>query len=76
MSAPYKRGSLVRTQLRPPIQTCRADLLTEQRKSLPSLLMVSRDLTKVLNERYPAEAETQDYMDRLAALTAVPAPSS
>jgi hypothetical protein len=38
--------------------------------------MVSRDLTKVLNERYPAEAETQDYMDRLAALTAVPAPSS
>ena len=30
--------------------------LSGQRKSLPSLLMVSRDLTKVLNERYPAEA--------------------
>ena len=43
------------------------------RKSLPSLLMVSRDLTKVLNERYSAETETQDYLDRLPALTAVPA---
>ena len=46
------------------------------RKSLPSLLMVSRDLTKVLNERYSAETETRDYLDQLAALTAVPAPSS
>ena len=46
------------------------------RKSLPSLLMVSRDLMKVLNERYSAETETRDYLDQLAALTAVPAPSS
>jgi hypothetical protein len=46
------------------------------RKSLPSLLMVSRDLTKVLNERYSAETETRDYLDQLAELTAVPAPSS
>ena len=46
-----------------------------ERRSLPSLLMVSRDLTKVLNERYSAEAGTQDYLDQLTALTAVPAHS-
>jgi hypothetical protein len=38
--------------------------------------MVSRDLTKVLNERYPAETPTRDYLDQLAALTAAPARSS
>jgi hypothetical protein len=38
--------------------------------SLPSLLMVTRDLIKVLNEQYPAEAETRDYLDQLAALPA------
>jgi tetratricopeptide (TPR) repeat protein len=43
------------------------------RKSLPSLLMVTRDLTKVLNEQYPDETETRDYLDQLAALTALPA---
>lgn len=43
------------------------------RKSLPSFLMVTRDLTKVLNERYPAETETRDYLDQLATLTALPA---
>ena len=43
------------------------------RRSLPSLLMVSRDLTKVLNERYPNETETRKYLDQLEALTAVPA---
>jgi hypothetical protein len=47
--------------------------LTGERKSLPSLLMVSRDLTKVLKERYPAESETRDYLDQLAAVTAAPA---
>lgn len=47
--------------------------LNGERRSLPSLLMVSRDLTKVLNERYSAETETQDYLDQLDALTAVPA---
>jgi hypothetical protein len=47
--------------------------LTGARKSLPSLVMVSRDLTKVLDERYSAETGTRDY---LAALTPVPARSS
>lgn len=42
-------------------------------KSLPSLLMVTRDLTKVLNDQYPAETETRDYLDELAMLTATPA---
>ena len=39
------------------------------RKSLPSLLMVSRDLTKALNDRYPDETLTRDYLDQLATLT-------
>ena len=43
------------------------------RKSLPSLLMVSRDLTKVLRERFPAETDTQGYLDRLVTLTTNPA---
>jgi hypothetical protein len=45
--------------------------LNGQRKSLPSLLMVSRDLTRVLNDRYPAEAGTRRYLDQLAALAEV-----
>lgn len=36
--------------------------LTGERKSLPSLLMVTRDLTKVLNDQYPAETQTQNYL--------------
>ena len=47
-----------------------------ERKSLPSLLMVSRDLTKVLHDRYPAEAGTRDYLERLGTLSAVPAVSA
>ena len=43
--------------------------LVGDRKSLPSLLMVSRDLTKVLNDRYSGEAQTQDYLDELTSLT-------
>ena len=43
--------------------------LNGQRKSLPSLLMVSRDLTKVLNERYPSEPGTQQYLDQLHTLS-------
>ena len=35
--------------------------LTESRRSLPSLAMVSRDLARVLKERYPAE----NYLDQL-----------
>ena len=40
-----------------------------QRKSLPSLLMASRDLTRVLNDRYPTEAGTRKYLDQLHALS-------
>jgi hypothetical protein len=43
--------------------------LSAPRKSLPSLLMVSRDLTKVLNDQYPKESETQTYLDQLHALS-------
>jgi tetratricopeptide (TPR) repeat protein len=45
--------------------------LNGQRKSLPSLLMVSRDLTKVLNERYAAEASTKQYLDQIHAFSDV-----
>jgi hypothetical protein len=44
--------------------------LTGQRKSLPSLVMVSRDLIRVLKQRYPAEAATKSYLDHLQAVTA------
>ena len=37
--------------------------------------MVSRDLTKVLNDQYPAETKTREYLDQLATLTAVHATS-
>ena len=47
--------------------------LNGERQSLPSLLMVTRDLTKVLNDQYPAETQTRDYLDQLATLTAIPA---
>lgn len=43
--------------------------LTGNRKSLPSLLMVSRDLTRVLHEQYPTESETQQYMEQLRELS-------
>jgi hypothetical protein len=43
--------------------------LVAPRKSLPSLLMVSRDLTKVLNDQYPEEPGTRAYFDQLHALT-------
>ena len=42
--------------------------LTGQRKSLPSLTMVSRDLTKVLRDRYPTESTTQSYLEQLHSL--------
>jgi hypothetical protein len=35
--------------------------------------MVTRDLTKVVSDQYPAETETRDYLDHLATLTAIPA---
>jgi hypothetical protein len=43
--------------------------LSAPRKSLPSLLMVSRDLTKVLNDQYPNEPQTQAYLDQIHALS-------
>jgi len=43
--------------------------LEGKRKSVPSLLMVSRDLTKVLNDRYADETRTRDYLDQLTSLT-------
>jgi hypothetical protein len=43
--------------------------LNGQRKSLPSLLVVSLDLTRVLNERYPAGAGTRKYLNQLRALS-------
>ncbi len=45
--------------------------LSAPRKSLPSLLMVSRDLTRVLNEQYPEEPGTRAYLDQLHALSAL-----
>jgi hypothetical protein len=38
------------------------------RKSLPSLLMVSRDLTRVLKDRYPTEQTAQSYFAQLTSL--------
>jgi tetratricopeptide (TPR) repeat protein len=45
--------------------------LSAPRKSLPSLLMVSRNLTRVLNDQYPDEPETQAYLDQLHALSSL-----
>lgn len=43
--------------------------LSSERKSLPSLIMVSRDLTRVLNERYPQEQATAAYLEELSAVS-------
>jgi tetratricopeptide (TPR) repeat protein len=48
-----------------------AHALNAPRKSLPSLLMVSRDLTRILNDQYPNEPETQAYLDQLHALSSL-----
>jgi tetratricopeptide (TPR) repeat protein len=42
--------------------------LNGRRKSLPSLLMVSRDLTRMLKERYPDDPVAKSYIDQLHAL--------
>lgn len=44
--------------------------LLGERKSLPSLLNVSRELKAVLQERYPKARETTAYVDELRALSA------
>ena len=45
--------------------------LNGRRKSLPSLLMVSRDLTHVLRERYPSERATQTYLQEIQTISSV-----
>ena len=45
--------------------------LQGKRKSLPTLLMASRDLTKILSDRYSAESRTRNYLDQVNALTAL-----
>jgi tetratricopeptide (TPR) repeat protein len=50
--------------------------LNGRRKSLPSLLMVSRDLTRVLRERYPSEQVTQTYLRELQAMSQTHEPSA
>jgi hypothetical protein len=42
--------------------------LSIERKSLPSLIMVSRDLTRVLKDRYPKESATTTYLEELSAV--------
>jgi tetratricopeptide (TPR) repeat protein len=44
--------------------------LNGDRKSLPSLAMVSRDLGQVLAERYTGEPEAESYLDQLRAIQA------
>ena len=43
--------------------------LSGERKSLPSLLLSSRDLTKVLNDRYPDDTGTREYLDQIHVLS-------
>jgi hypothetical protein len=42
--------------------------LVSSRKSLPSLVMASRELTRVLKDRYPAEPSTNAYLEQLQAV--------
>jgi hypothetical protein len=53
----------------PGLNHLRVQALGASRKSLPSLLMVSRDLTRVLNDQYAKEPEAQAYLHQLHALT-------
>jgi tetratricopeptide (TPR) repeat protein len=46
--------------------------LSNERKSLPSLIMVSRDLTKVLKDRYSSEPMTKSYLDELSTVSHSP----
>lgn len=42
--------------------------ISGDRKSLPSLAMVSQDLASVLRDRYAGEAEAQDYLEQLRSI--------
>jgi len=44
--------------------------LNGDRKSLPSLLMCSKELATLLRDRYPKEPEAVSYLDEVRALTA------
>ena len=44
--------------------------LEGDRKSMPSLLMCSRELAVLLNERYPNEPATRAYLEQLRGLSA------
>jgi hypothetical protein len=46
--------------------------LSGERKSLPSLIMVSRDLTRVLKDRYPNEPVTKTYLEELSTISRSP----
>jgi tetratricopeptide (TPR) repeat protein len=46
--------------------------LSNERKSLPSLIMVSRDLTMVLKDRYPDDSFTKSYLDELTTISHSP----
>ena len=43
--------------------------LSGERKSLPSLLMISRELSQALTKRYPSAASTREYLDHLRVLS-------
>jgi hypothetical protein len=43
--------------------------LNGRRKSLPSLLMVSRDLVRMLRERYPDDPVAKSYVEQLHMLS-------
>lgn len=45
-------------------------VLDGKRHSLPSLLMVGRELSSALAERYPNEPETREYIEQLRFITA------
>lgn len=46
--------------------------LEGKRKSLPSLLMTSRELATLLRSKYREASETTSYLDRLRSLQANP----
>jgi hypothetical protein len=46
--------------------------LNGQRHSLPSLIMVGRDLTRVLRDRYSGDPTAKAYLDQLETISAAP----
>jgi hypothetical protein len=46
-----------------------ARALSGERRSLPHLIMVGRDLARILGRRYPDEAPTRRYLDQLTELS-------